>query len=487
MFGLRNLSVTNLRNAAVLAAAFEVFRLDTELLHTLSGIPNRANDIFLLFPARPEFVTLFLEFGDLFINPLGLALCAVPLDGFPFDFQLPDLPFHLIEILRHGVNLDPKPGRRFIDQVNGLVGQETIRDVPVTEFGRRYDGGVLDPHAVMHLVAVLDAAQDGNGIGYGRLCDQHHLKTAFQRLVFFEVLAILVEGGCADGAQFAAGESGFQNVRRIHCAFRSARAHERMDFVDEQNDLSIRFGDFPDDSFQPVLEFAAVFGARDERAHIERDQPLVLEPFRYIALHDANGQTFRNRRFPDPGFPDQHRIVFGPAGKNLQDAPDFFVAPDNGVDAALPCQLDEITGKALERLMPIAFLLGIHSDTRFPPTNACFDANRALYPERIPLMGHSRIVVRSVPTKSVPEAHYMTVWQNAKSADRVCMFSNRLVGKAVWKQRASKNEKMADLMPILHFAGEKTGRPCIKSQRKPGDFLKNWTKRAHRKRTEGRP
>ncbi len=70
-------------------------------------------------------------------------------------------------------------------------------------------------------------------------------------------------------------------------------------------------------------------------------------------------------------------------------------------------------------------------------------------------MGHSRIVVRSVPTKSVPEAYRMTVWQSAKSADRVCMFSNRLVGKAVWKQRASKNEKNGDLMPILHFAGEK--------------------------------
>ena len=26
-------------------------------------------------------------------------------------------------------------------------------------------------------------------------------------------------------------------------------------------------------------------------------------------------------------------------------------------------------------------------------------------------MGHSRIVVRSVPTKSVPEARRMTVWQ----------------------------------------------------------------------------
>ena len=113
-----------------------------------------------------------------------------------------------------------------------------------------------------------------------------------------------------------------------------------------RNDLSIRFGDFPDDGFQAILEFAAVFGARDERAHIERYQPLVLEPFRHIALHDANGQTFRNRRFPHPGFSDQHGVVFGPAGKNLQDAPDFLVAPDNGVDAALPCQLDEITGQS---------------------------------------------------------------------------------------------------------------------------------------------
>ena len=29
-----------------------------------------------------------------------------------------------------------------------------------------------------------------------------------------------------------------------------------------------------------------------------------------------------------------------------------------------------------------------------------------------------RIVVKSVPTKSVPEAHSMTVWQNAKESTR---------------------------------------------------------------------
>ena len=65
---------------------------------------------------------------------------------------------------RHGVDLDPEPGSRLVDQVDGLVGQEAVGDVAVREHRGRHQRGVLDLHLVVDLVLLLEAAQDGDGV-----------------------------------------------------------------------------------------------------------------------------------------------------------------------------------------------------------------------------------------------------------------------------------------------------------------------------------
>ena len=54
----------------------------------------------------------------------------------------------------------------------------------------------------------------------------HRLETAFERRVFFDVLAVFVERRRAHAAQFAARELRFHDVRRVRRAFRRARADD---------------------------------------------------------------------------------------------------------------------------------------------------------------------------------------------------------------------------------------------------------------------
>ena len=65
---------------------------------------------------------------------------------------------------RHGVDLGAQLGRRLVHQVDGLVGQEAVGDVAVGQHRRRHQGRVLDAHAVVALVALLQAAQDRDGV-----------------------------------------------------------------------------------------------------------------------------------------------------------------------------------------------------------------------------------------------------------------------------------------------------------------------------------
>jgi hypothetical protein len=58
-----------------------------------------------------------------------------------------------------------------VDQVDRLVGQVAVLDVPVGERGCRVERLVGDPAAMMRLVAVAQAAQDLHGVVDGRLVD----------------------------------------------------------------------------------------------------------------------------------------------------------------------------------------------------------------------------------------------------------------------------------------------------------------------------
>ena len=69
--------------------------------------------------------------------------------------------------------------------------------------------------------------------------DQHRLEAPLERGVLLDVLAVLVERGGADAAQLAAGERRLQHVGRVHGALGRARADQRVQLVDEADDLAL--------------------------------------------------------------------------------------------------------------------------------------------------------------------------------------------------------------------------------------------------------
>ena len=83
---------------------------------------------------------------------------------------------------------------------------------------------------LLERTATTSAQHDG-ALRFGGLFDLDHLEAAGQRGIFLEVLLVFGPGGGGDGAQFAAGQSGLQQVggivlpglcrrRRSWCALR---------------------------------------------------------------------------------------------------------------------------------------------------------------------------------------------------------------------------------------------------------------------------
>ena len=87
-----------------------------------------------------------------------------------------------------------------------------------------------------------------------------------------------------------------------------------MQFVEEGDDLAIRLLDLVKDSFEPLLELAAVFRPGDHRTEVERHNSLCLESLGDVTVGDATRQAFDDRSLADTGLTNQDRVVLGPAG-----------------------------------------------------------------------------------------------------------------------------------------------------------------------------
>ena len=154
---------------------------------------------------------------------LARGLVLLLLQRLPLDLQLDDAPLELVERLGLGVDLHADARGGLVDQVDGLVRQLAVGDVAVRERRRGDDRRIGDLDLVVHLVALLQAAQDRDRVLDRGLVDQHLLEAPLERGVLLDVLAVLVERGRADAVQLAAGERGLEHVAGIHGALRPCR------------------------------------------------------------------------------------------------------------------------------------------------------------------------------------------------------------------------------------------------------------------------
>ena len=178
------------------------------------------------------------------------------------------------------------------------------------------------------LVLVAEALQDLDRVGERRLVDLDRLEAALEGGVLLDVLAVLVGGGGADGLQLAAGEHRLEDRRRVDRPLGGAGADERVDLVDEQQDVAAGL-DLLEHLLQALLEVAAVAAAGDEGAEVERVELLVAQRVGDVVGDDLLGEALDDRRLADARLADQHRVVLRAPGEDLHDPLELAGAPDH--------------------------------------------------------------------------------------------------------------------------------------------------------------
>ena len=100
-----------------------------------------------------------------------------------------------------------------------------------------------------------------------------------------------------------------EQVRRVERTARSrSGADQGMDFVDEQDRLGV-VAQLLEHPLEPLLKIAAVFGAGQQSAHVERIDLGVLQHLGNLALCDAVGKPLGNCSLAHARLADKQRVV----------------------------------------------------------------------------------------------------------------------------------------------------------------------------------
>jgi len=208
-----------------------------------------------------------------------------------------------------------------------------------------------DAHAVVQFEALAEARADRDRVLDRGLVHEHRLEPPLQGGVLLDVLAVLVERRSADAVQLAAGQHGLEEVAGIHGPLGLARADDRVELVDEEDDAALGLFHLVQDGLEALLEFAAVLRAGDKRPHVEGEDGAVLEPLGHVAAEDPLREALDDGGLADAGLADEDGVVLGLAGEDADGAADLLVAADDRVELALPRLGHEVDAVLLEGLV----------------------------------------------------------------------------------------------------------------------------------------
>ena len=148
---------------------------------------------------RGDFGNLLLELGGLgFLLRQALIVHGVrPRDIFNLVFQ-GSVFRHQAIVLRQLLVFQAGAGAGLVHQVDGLIRQEPVVDVPLRQGDGAPDNFIAHLHPVEGLVIFAHPPKDLHRLLDGGLPHLHRLEAALQGGVLFDVLAVFGKGGGAN-------------------------------------------------------------------------------------------------------------------------------------------------------------------------------------------------------------------------------------------------------------------------------------------------
>ena len=247
-------------------------------------------------------------------------------------------------------------GTGFVQQVDCLVRQKPVGDVALGEDDALAGDFRGNLHPVEFGVGFGNALHDLACFGDGGFRHGDGLETALQSGVLFNILTVLGEGRRADDLNLSPGQSRFQDVGGVHAALRVSRAHQIVDFVNDQNDVAALL-DLADQALHAAFKLPTELGACHQRGKVKQEYLLIPQLIGDIPCRDPLGKSLGNGGFAHAGFTNETGVVLLTAVEDLDDPFRLHVPADDLIQLAIPCPAGQVHAIAVQKFMPLGLFL----------------------------------------------------------------------------------------------------------------------------------
>ena len=117
-----------------------------------------------------------------------------------------------------------------------------------------------------------------------------------------------------------------------------------MQLVDEHDDVRV-VGQLLHDRLEALFELTAVLRAGDNQRDVERENALVGEEVRHVAVDDLLREPFDDGGLADARLADEHGVVLRAPAEDLLHALELVVAADERIELVLHRRLGEIAAE----------------------------------------------------------------------------------------------------------------------------------------------
>mmetsp|Transcript_7605 Transcript_7605/g.19920 ORF Transcript_7605/g.19920 Transcript_7605/m.19920 type:complete len:592 (-) Transcript_7605:365-2140(-) len=281
--------------------------------------------------------------------------------------QLVHVPRHLLHAQRElleapAVRLKARLRSRLVEEVDRLVGQVAITDVPVAEAHRGIESLLREDDAVEVLVDITQPVHDCDRLLLRRLTYIDGLESARERGILLDVLAVLAHRRHANAREFASCEARLEQICKVHATATAttpsrgtSAADDGVDLVNRENDLALRLFQLLEQRGDAVLQLAALLGARHEARNVKRENSLPLEEFCAHVVGNRACESLDDRRLAHTRIAEQDRVVLDALRKDLNASLRLVVASHDGINLLLRSQRRHVRAKLLERALLVVF------------------------------------------------------------------------------------------------------------------------------------
>ena len=278
-----------------------------------------------------------------------LRLLCLLREHLQFQLHVRKVFGHRLQTVDYGV-AQVLIGAGFIQQIDGLIGKESVRDITFRKqdrLARDFRGNL---NAMIILIIRRNPEQDGNRLLNGRLVDNDGLKAAFEGGILLDILPVFLEGRGSDHLNLPSGEGGLQDICSVHRSLGVSGSDQIMHLVDHKNDIAAGL-DLLDQVFHPALKLSAKLRAGNHCGHIKQEYFLIAKLERYVSGGDFLRKALGDCRLADAGLTDQAGIVFLAAVQNLNHPFRLHLPADNAIELMVPRALGQVQAIGVQKLM----------------------------------------------------------------------------------------------------------------------------------------